>query len=444
MNKVKILLLFPPDLESMKRKSIVFHYGIASIASFLKQKGVDVKVYCSDDYSLAKIEEIIKEGEFNIVGISCDSANRINCFKIARLIKSIKKNTHIVLGGIHATFFHKKILENIASIDFVVRGEGEITFFELISKIENNEYFSNILGLSYKNNEGIIVNPPRPLIENLDDLPFILYELFDMDKAKIFLFEPWSVQMSRGCPFNCKFCADIGLWKRHFRIKSVERVIEELKLLKDKYGVNRFSFCDIMPTYNREWLKRICRYMIDNNTEMNWTCFSKAEIISSQILELMKKAGCYCIFYGIESFSNKMLRIMNKGYKAKAAIDTLNLTNKIGIKARFKLLFGFPGETKETLRKNLLTFKKLDKGVKCCGINIFEPHPGSPIYYNLEKHKLINDSVWFTNFRMRNFIKLHYAKSLLDSIYNTKKLISNLTEQYELNEGNRYPIYSYG
>ena len=74
MNKVKILLLFPPDLESMKRKSIVFHYGIASIASFLKQKGVDVKVYCSDDYSLAKIEEIIKEGEFNIVGISCDSA----------------------------------------------------------------------------------------------------------------------------------------------------------------------------------------------------------------------------------------------------------------------------------------------------------------------------------------------------------------------------------
>ena len=425
MKKNKILLLFPPDSDTLKFKDIIFPYGIASIASFLTERGLDAHIYCSGDFRLKTIEEYIKSEEFNIVGISCDSGNRINCFKISESIKSFNKNILIVLGGIHATLFHKQILDKIPSVDFVVRGEGEITLFELISQIRDGGDFTSIKGLSYWKNNKILINQVRPFIKNIDFLPFIKYELFDFQKVKSFVFDPFLVQATRGCPCNCLFCAHVEMWARCYRFKSVPRIIEELRLLKEKYRIKKFSFSDVIPTFDSNWFKAICNAMVKNKLDMKWMCFGKAGTVSKSLLEAMKEAGCDYLLYGIESFSDKMLKIMRKGFNSEMAVKSLNLTQDVGIKASFKLLFGMPGEDKKTLRETLLGFKKLNKGVVCSGINIFEPHPGSPIYHYLKKYNLINDDIWFTDFKMIDYIQRIYQKSLLNDIFKTKKIIEN-------------------
>ena len=430
MSKTKILLLYPPDSDSMCRENLFFPIGIVSLASFIKEKGLEVKVFSSTDYSLRKIHRVVKENTPDVVGISCDSNNRLNCFKVAQAIKLINKNIHVVLGGIHATFFHKQILERISSIDFVVRGEGEITFFELVRALKYNLDLSSIAGISYRIRKQVKVNHARSFLDNLDNLPFLSYELFDMGKIESRLFDPWLVQLTRGCPFNCRFCSDVGMWRRRYRKKSIERSLEELRLFRYKYKINKFSFIDLLPTCDTDWMMELCRGMISNNLGMKWMCFSKAGNISIPLLELMRNAGCEYILYGIESFSERMLRRMNKGYNVDMAIKTLNLTQEIGITSAFTLLFGFPGETEDTLAETLSAFGNLHKGVKCSAANIFQPHPGSTIYIDLKKTKLINDEIWFTNFSIYDYIKFIYRKPMLDAIYRVVNEIESSKEKF--------------
>lgn len=421
MRRIKILLL----AEYIDNSEMSFPpLNIGSLASFLKQNHKDVKIYFYQDYNQEEIIQFIKKEKPDIVGMSCNSHNRINCFKMTRIIKSINPNTYTVLGGIHATFFHKQILEKISSIDFIVRGEGEISFFELISRIEKKEKFLKLPGISYRDKEKIIINPSRPFIKNLDILPFISPEIFDINEFKPSLY--WTLQMSRGCPFSCKFCGGIDMWKRCFRSKSVEYVVNELEFLKNKY-INKFFFADPIFTFDSKRIIRLCRYIIEKKLKIKWVCFSRPDTVSKILLELMQEAGCEYIFYGVESFSDRILKKMNRNYSANKAICTLNLTQQIGIKPMFSIIVGFPGETKKTLMETLANFKKLQKGIKCYNAHILSPDPGSPLYFYFKKCGIINDSVWFTDFEPVNFIKFIYNKSLLDAIYRAIKEIENFS-----------------
>ena len=425
---MKTLITFP--LVKDNEVFLPFPDSLICLGSFLKNRGVGFKIFHESPYNIDNLVKTIKDYKPNIVGFSCDSANFNNCFELANLVKAIDKNTYVILGGIHATFFHRAILERIPPVDIIVRGEGEETLLEIIESIErtnNRADFSKIKGITYRSNDRVFVTPERPFIKNLDTLPFLSYDLIDMKKieSRIFPNSWWPLHAGRGCCYHCKYCASLGLWRKTYRHKSTQRVLKEIKILMNHNGIKEFYFHDLTFTINRKRVKEICSYLIEEKIKTEWGCATRIDCVDKDLLKIMREAGCRIIIYGVESFCDKMLSLMGKGYRTAQAIEVLNYTNKLSIETRFELLFGFPGETENTLRETMQSLKKIEKGVMHNKIHIFKLHPGSMIYDRLKNLGFINDEAWFSGFRMEHFVYQFYPHSFIKKIYETEKEIKD-------------------
>ena len=440
---MKIILNYPPESLEKGWQFFTFPMALVCLASFIKNRKEDTEVkllhnvsYCKDN-----LVKTIKDYKPNIVGFSCDSANFNNCFELANLVKAIDKNTYVILGGIHATFFHRAILERIPPVDIIVRGEGEETLLEIIESIErtnNRADFSKIKGITYRSNDRVFVTPERPFIKNLDTLPFLSYDLIDMKKIESYTFPGWwPLHTARGCCYRCEYCATIGNWRGVYRFKLAQRVINEIVYCYSHYNIKGFFFNDMSFTINKKRTYEICRIIIEKKMKIKWGCFTRIDCVDKDLLKIMRAAGCRIIVYGIESLSNKMLKAMRKGYEVSLAIKNLNYTNKTGIDTRFELLLGFPSETEGTLRETLGNIKRLDNGVIYNNVNIFQLHPNSKIYNRIKDLNLVNDEAWFSGFKMENFIHIYYPRSFIERIYETKKAIERMfEEEYEYRQSN--------
>jgi radical SAM superfamily enzyme YgiQ (UPF0313 family) len=428
---MEILLTYPPkSLIKGWSSFLPFPMAPVCLGSFIESKGVKVKIYHDQPYDIRNILQIIKECKPEIFGMTCDSSNYNSCFRLSKLAKKIDKNLLVILGGIHATFFHKEIIERIPSVDVVVRGEGERTLLEIIKCLEAGQAkdrFSKIKGVSYKINGEIMVTPERPPINKLDSLPFLSYDLIDMKKIESYTFPGWwPLHTARGCYFNCRYCSDVGFWGRKYRFKSSARVIKEIELCNKEYGIQGFFFNDLTFTTSKQRTYEICNQLKNRQTKVKWGCFTRVDCVDKTLLTNMYESGCKIIVYGVESFSDKMLRLMGKGYKNSLALDILNFSNKLGIDTRFELLLGFPGETVDTLRETVSNLAMLNKGVTYNNINIFQIHPGSRIYNYANSLGLISADIWFSNFKMQDFIRIYYSNTFIKKIKKTAKEIERI------------------
>jgi magnesium-protoporphyrin IX monomethyl ester (oxidative) cyclase len=420
---MKVLLAYPPISLQDQKEPLCFPVGISCLASFISNKDIDVKIF--NDLPYDSIIKTIKNYNPNIVGFSCHSANYDSCFKLSNIVKSINKKIIVILGGIHATYFHKKILENVPAIDMVVRSEGEHTFWEILETIKKEKAkkdFCKIKGISYRNENKMVITPDRPyLIENLDLLPPLPYHFFDMKKIETSFNGCWDIHSGRGCMFNCKFCPVPGFWKKYCRIKSAKKIVSEVEACIKRYNVKRFFFNEPIFTINKKRVYEICNYILSKKIRIKWYCFSRIDTIDKNLLLIMKEAGLEKILYGIESFSDRILKLMGKGYKISAALDLLNFTSKAGIESDLSLILGFPGETEDTLRETLQMVKKISRKIVCYkGVKIFELLPYSPIYNMIKKKGLIDDNMWFSGFRIEDFIKIFYPNAFVKKIFETK------------------------
>jgi len=424
---MKILLINPPLSRLKEVLNDYFPLGLGYLAAILNSNGFEVKTYNADKgpeeekfnpldnlkrikahdkylsalknkdhYVWKEISEVTKEFKPDVVGISAMSTTYPSALRVVEIARQVCPDCKIVLGGPHPSTMPEDVLK-VEKIDFVIRGEGERTIVELVKTLESGgKDFSSIEGLSFKENGKAVHNRDRKFIENLDELPFpdgdlaLFKELYLYPNNRMN-----SIVTSRGCPFKCAFCQANSLWGPKVRYRSVDNVIKEIKLIKDRYNPDKFTFWDDSFTLNRQRIMDLCNALINNNIDFKegWCCESRVDIIDEVLLRKMKQAGCKEIYVGIESGSNRILKEIRKNITVEQVLSAAKLLNKMRFIWLAFFMIGFPQETKEDVKSTMKLMKKIKADrVHLC---IFTPYPGCELYELVLKMGLINhDADW--------------------------------------------------
>ncbi len=342
--------------------------GILYIASFLRQNNHVTSVLDLESLKggFDRISESLTSFKPDIVGITSMTINFGNAHMIARFIKKEAPRKMVVLGGPHLTAAPIETMRNYPEFDYGVFGEGEITFLEMVEKIKNNEPFEEIEGIVWRNNENeIILNKTRPFIENLDVLPFPAWDLLEgfperyphsiLESKRL---PAASIMTSRGCPFHCTFCDNkiFGTKVRHF---SAEYTLGMIKHLIDVYRIKDLMILDDNFLLNREKLFAICDSIVKDNLDLTWYCMGHARTMTEDRLKKIKEAGCWFIELGIESGNDQMLKAIKKNTTKQEIKKAVSLAKKAGLRTKGNFIFGFPGETIETMEESIRFAKEI-------------------------------------------------------------------------------------
>lgn len=407
----EILLINPPfqldrfqgkDFFSAGNQAPLFPFGIAYIASYLLKYGYEVEIMDIYAKQLTKEEVIaeLKKNEYDFIGISA----LVTQYEYVKWLSETIKNIHnvpIILGNGLATSSHRLVLDKISSIDVCVRGEGEITFKEVIENIDNLE---NVLGISYRDiNEKILINPDRPVHKNIDEFPWPAYELFDMSlytDTKFYETGIFNVRekhlgkkllpflTSRGCPYNCNFCGKII---PNVRLRSIEDIVKEIKYLKDNYHIDGIHSIDELFVVNKKRAIALSKALKSLN--LLWDCQGRVNTVDYETLKIMKESGCVAIGYGIESGSQKILENMNKKITVKQIEKAMKAAKKADLDVKVQLIFGYPGENIKTLEETLDVFKRVGHPART--FTFICPLPGTTLYKYALNKGLIQDEEEF-------------------------------------------------
>jgi anaerobic magnesium-protoporphyrin IX monomethyl ester cyclase len=391
---MKILLVSPPSVPFYMKKVIaepVLPIGLCYLCAALEKEGHDVIVR---DYTgwttFAMRKDMIKINP-QIVGISCFTILRINSYNFAEFAKKILPNCKIIFGGPHASFFPEHVFE-LTKADFVICGEGEETMVELVNALESHapkERYTHILGLIYKDpSHKIHKNPPRPMIKNLDEIPFPNYDDFDLSKQTAM-----PMISSRGCPFACTFCSTNSFWGRLYRARTPKNVVDELEANLKRFNTNKVIFWDDNFTLDKKRAIEICDEIINRELKITFCADARADGVNEALAKKLKDAGCEQLIFGIESGSPIILKNINKGYSLELAKKQLKIAKKY-VAISPLIMVGNKGENNETIDETVAFIKETfpeHKPLPYSPVYIF---PNSPLYDEVKKVGLITDDYW--------------------------------------------------
>lgn len=397
---MKVLLLQP------NYDAHVIHppLGLGYLAAFLEKEGHQVALFDGTLHNASNDDFVKAVKEFNpdLIGLSVLSRGHALAKTIIKAIKKKFKKIPIAIGGTQVTAAPRLVLKDLGA-DFALIGEGEATLAELTKALEEKKKnFAQINGLAYKTPKGRLrITKPRELIADLDSLPFPAWHLMPPQKYRIApILEPTQAQpiapvlTSRGCPYNCSFCASNVTWRRRLRFRSVKNVIEEIKMLKEEFGVKEIHFCDDNFTIDIKRAEKMCDVLISEKINLPWQCPNGVRVdrLNLPLLRKMKKAGCYSVGLGVESGNQSMLGRVNKQLDLKIVSRVLKNLKKVGIESYGFFILGLPGETKKTIQETI-DFA-LKNPFDRVWFNIFTPYPGSPAFDDWIKGHDFNKIDW--------------------------------------------------
>jgi radical SAM superfamily enzyme YgiQ (UPF0313 family) len=373
------LLLFPP--VSLKErygkrsigdvKGMVPPLGLAYLASFIRQKDFSVQVIDAivDNYTDEKLIEYIKSEKPKVIGISSLTLTFNRAIITAESIRKNFPDILIIIGGHHATIVRESLLKENPCFDICVYGEGELILLELLDEyrklgwdrngfLKNNETLSKIKGISYIRDQNVIINPPRELIKDLDKLPMPAREFFDMKKYvplpnQYKRLPSIHMTVTRGCPFSCSYCSASSVFGRGFRLSSPQKVIAEIEYIIEKYGAKEISFWDDAFTVNKKWVREVCQLMIDKKLDITWTCYGRVRTVDKEILQLMRKAGCWNMFFGFESGVQELLDLINKNITLDEIRQVVKWCKEVDIEVRASFMIALPTETPQMAQQTI-------------------------------------------------------------------------------------------
>jgi radical SAM superfamily enzyme YgiQ (UPF0313 family) len=306
---LRVCLVSPPYESDVKSVVGVSSppIGLAYLASVLRDEH-DVKVLDANilGYSLNDVKKGLKEFYPDIVGITSVTPSIYQAYQVAKIAKSIRNDCKVIVGGPHATFLPDQTLRECKYIDIIVRGEGEETIRELIEAFEKGGW-ERVKGITFRKGNFIASNEPRPFIKDIDEILFPSWDLLPMDKYQFCGQSYASMLTSRGCPFNCSFCASSRLFGGFWRGRSPENVVEEIRILHEKFGIENIEFVDDTFTLDKKRAERICDKIVKEGLDISWGASSRVDTLSSGLVEKMRRAGCWILFLGIESGCQKIL-----------------------------------------------------------------------------------------------------------------------------------------
>jgi len=400
---MKALLINPPQVfyPGSDQPAGNLPLGLMYIAAMLDKAGYKTEIldaFMSDGSFLKKDETInvgmpferIKQEIYSrkpdVVGIAGPFTCQIeNSVKVSSLAKQVDPGILTVVGGPHVTTVPKEFLEEAKSVDIAVMGEGEYTMLEIAQYVEGKKQLSEILGVAYRKDGEVKINSPRPFIKNLDELPYPAYDLVDMERYlsperigyRSFRNRAISMITSRGCPFNCCFCSVHLHMGREFRAHSPRYVLNHIQYVVEKFNVKNIFFEDDNLTLDLSRFEAVCDGLIEKKIKIGWETPNgvRADCLSLNLLEKMKKSGCQSVFFGVESGDQQILNnVICKSLDLNRVVEVAKICRDIGLKTGAFYIIGFPGEKKENMLKTVDFALKLKRDFDV-GMHLFFATP---------------------------------------------------------------------
>ncbi|MGY4706310.1 B12-binding domain-containing radical SAM protein [Candidatus Bipolaricaulota sp. J31] len=363
--------------------------GLPILGEILRRLGLKVRIFCEN---LAPIdwEEVAR---VDLVGISVLTNLAPRAYRIARKVKEIaaetKRRIWVVMGGPHASFLPEEALR--AGADFVIRHEGEESLPLLVKYLRGrgDRELEEIPGLSYRKGEEIVHNPGRPLVRDLDSLPFPNFSLIKgAERMNIVPF-----QTSRGCPHDCEFCSVVQMFGRKIRYRSPEGVIEGLKRIKEAFPGRHVFFVDDNFSAHTERALSLLEAMARARLGISWSVQERVSVGGKpEVLRLMRETGCTRLYMGIESFNPEVLREWGKGQTPEEIEEAIRKIHREGLLVHGMFVLGGDTDTPETIRHTVR--KAIELGIDTAQFFVLVPPPGTRLYQRLDREGRIFDKDW--------------------------------------------------
>ena len=373
--------------------------GLAYIAAALEQRGDKVEILdtIALNYRRDKIVNHLKGKRFDVVGVTMLTPMYLTGIEVIKLVKSLYNDIIAIVGGPHPTLMPIETLKENPEIDFAVVGEGEETVVELLNAIESGTSLSKIKGIAYRESDEVRLNEARPFIQDLDSVPLPARHLLPMalyaPTAHSYQRLPnYSIITVRGCPFRCVYCSQF--FGKKPRYPSTERLIQEMKLLIDKYGAKEIKMEGDTFTANKNYVKKLCREIIEEelHKKIKWHCSTHVNMVDKGLLGLMAEAGCWQISYGVETGSQRLMDLIRKQTTLDRVREAFKMTKEAGIMIRAFFMLGLPTETREESLQTIAFAKELDP--YWAQFTITTPYPMTELYELAKKDGTLKSFRW--------------------------------------------------
>lgn len=435
---MRILFVYPEH----GRVSWEFPHSFAFLSSYVKQYFDDLEIDYVDVnlQSMDYLYDLYKKKEHDIVALTGLTSHYASIKELIKFFQSNKfSRTTIVVGGTIISSYPDYMIRHLRA-DYYVLNEGEEAFVECIKSIAEDKELKDIKNVGYLDGNNVVINDSRPLIQNLDSLPWQDFETFGFRSVLKRNGYNALVFASRGCPFNCGFC--YRLYGKSYRTRSVESVLAEIEYLVKEYKVYRISFADELFFFKKRNIVNFCNELMKKKWSVTWHCALRANLVEPDLLKLMKKAGCLQIGYGIESGSNEMLNRMNKCITAEQNRNAIKMTIEAGIFPGVNLIIGYPGETADSIRET----EQMMVDTKCHGgMHFIQALPGSPMYAEVRDAGFIGDEEqYFLSLQNEiHGLPIDFTGLGKEYIESEQKRIMQRLHKYYIKQYNKFRINSF-
>ncbi len=384
---------------------VTFPFFLAYTAALLERDGFDVSVIDGVPLNLTEDEFLQNALDLKpaVILLEPNTAVIDDALRFSNKLKE-KTGAKIVLAGSHVSVFATELLEQHTHIDFVLVGEYELACLNLIRALRNNAPLTSVAGLAYRTpDEQVLVNPPEPLIDPLDQLPPPARHLFPRNSEPeitayydgMFQHSPTAIMhTSRGCPYRCNFCVWVqvlyrGEPQRYF---GTSRIVDEMQLLIDKFGVKEIYFDDDNFTSNKKHVRQLCDEIKRRQLSIAWSAMGDAIALNDEMLECMADAGCVGLKFGLDSADSAILDAIKKPLKVQRLESLIDKAGKLGIKTHMSVVFGLTGETRESIKATFEYACELD--IDSIQFSMATPCPGTDFYNELAAEGRIRPAKW--------------------------------------------------
>lgn len=417
---IDLLLINPPSRGSYgfleEARDTRSPLGLGYIAAYVEKRKYSVKIldFDAEKMVLDNFIKLLPEFRPGIVGLSCTTPTIMTVIDIANNVKNYDENILVIAGGPHVSALPEETLQR-SKIDIVVRGEGEFTTVEILEYLKGKIELSEIKGISYKNNGKIIHNPDRKLFRNIDLLSFPARHLLPMDRYRTNNYlEAYgdkfaNIMATRGCPYRCIFCGQDIIFKHTVRVRTAKKIVDELEEISKNFGIKVFSFEDSTFTFNPKLVEETCQEILSRGLKIKWGTMGRADLTDKELYQIMRKAGCILIFYGIESGNQHILNRARKNITLDQARKAVKVVKKAGIPVNTSFILGLPGENKDTIMETINFAIELNPDYAT--FSLATPYPGTE-FYDIAIKEEIDLSDW-NKFRLARYSDpLYVPKSL--------------------------------